>query len=86
MFVMYSDKNRKYAAKASDGAAVRVPSKRNLHLNSTSAHHFHDNNKAVCFLPVTTEEGCHILIPIVLDKMNVRLQDIFSHSCKVQLK
>lgn len=63
MFVMYSDKNRQYTSKAPDGTAIKHRSKRDLHLNRASAHHFHNNNKAAALFPVTSEEKCHILIP-----------------------
>lgn len=82
MLVMYSYKNRQYTVKAPDGIAVQLCSKRNLHLNGASASHFHNNNKAGALLPMTSVEKCHILIPFLLDKTRVRLQDIFSTSAK----
>lgn len=60
-------KSRRCTVKAPDGAAVRHPSKRYLHLNRASAHHLHNNNKTAALLPVTSVEKCHILIPILSD-------------------
>lgn len=51
-----------------------------------SAHHLHNNNKAAAHLQVTGVVKCHILIPILFDETRIRLQDIFSCCCKVELE